>query len=125
MQCVRQMQEPSFPCLKYLLACDTHSQLFLSHLQGHSAVFWDGDKDDRLVSLFVDFWPKKCQCRLPEDLRVYFSCLCLDCLIKSSGGRTHSLTYILCTYLSESNTHTHSCLIKSSGGRTHSLTYIL
>uniref|UniRef100_A0A674AEA6 non-specific serine/threonine protein kinase n=1 Tax=Salmo trutta TaxID=8032 RepID=A0A674AEA6_SALTR len=46
MQCVRQMQEPSFPCLRYLLACDTHSQLFLSHLQGHSAVFWDGDKDD-------------------------------------------------------------------------------
>uniref|UniRef100_A0A4W5NXL4 Protein kinase domain-containing protein n=1 Tax=Hucho hucho TaxID=62062 RepID=A0A4W5NXL4_9TELE len=47
MQCVRQMQEPSFPCLRYLLACDTHSQLFLSHLQEHSAVFWDGDKDDR------------------------------------------------------------------------------
>uniref|UniRef100_A0AAZ3R3M0 non-specific serine/threonine protein kinase n=1 Tax=Oncorhynchus tshawytscha TaxID=74940 RepID=A0AAZ3R3M0_ONCTS len=72
MQCVRQMQEPSFPCLKYLLACDTHSQLFLSHLQGHSAVFWDGDKDDRLVSLCVDFrgFPgPKSLCRLPEDLR--------------------------------------------------------
>lgn len=51
MQCVRQMREPSFPCLRYLLACDTHSQLFLSHLQGHSAVFWDGDKDDRNYSV--------------------------------------------------------------------------
>ncbi|XP_028981151.1 leucine-rich repeat serine/threonine-protein kinase 1 isoform X2 [Esox lucius] len=50
-QCVRQMQEPSFPCLRYLLSCDTHSQLFLSHLQGHSAVFWDGDKDDRNYSV--------------------------------------------------------------------------
>ncbi|KAM6981427.1 leucine-rich repeat serine/threonine-protein kinase 1 isoform 2-T2 [Aplochiton taeniatus] len=50
-QCVRQMQEPSFPCLRYLLPCDTHSQLFLSHLQGHSAVFWDGDKDNRNYSV--------------------------------------------------------------------------
>ncbi|KAJ3593984.1 hypothetical protein NHX12_006316, partial [Muraenolepis orangiensis] len=45
-QCVRQMQEPSFPCLRYLLSCDSQAQLFLSQLQGHSAVFWDGDKDD-------------------------------------------------------------------------------
>ncbi|XP_067105188.1 leucine-rich repeat serine/threonine-protein kinase 1 isoform X1 [Osmerus mordax] len=50
-QCVRQMQQPSFPCLRYLLSCDTHSQLFLSHLQGHSAVFWDGDKDNRNYSV--------------------------------------------------------------------------
>lgn len=50
-QCVRQMQEPSFPCLRYLLSCDSHSQLFLSQLQGHSAVFWDGDKDDRNYSV--------------------------------------------------------------------------
>ncbi|XP_071765006.2 leucine-rich repeat serine/threonine-protein kinase 1 [Centroberyx gerrardi] len=51
MQCVRQMQEPSFPCLKYLLSCDSHSQLFLSQLQGYSGVFWDGDKDDRNYSV--------------------------------------------------------------------------
>ncbi|KAM4602503.1 leucine-rich repeat serine/threonine-protein kinase 1 [Polymixia lowei] len=51
MQCVRQMQEPSFPCLRYLLCCDTHSQLFLSHLQGYNAVFWDGDKDNRNYSV--------------------------------------------------------------------------
>lgn len=53
MQCVRQMQEPSFPCLRYLLPCDSHSQLFLSQLQGHSAVFWSGDKDDRSVSTLI------------------------------------------------------------------------
>uniref|UniRef100_A0A3B5BEW0 non-specific serine/threonine protein kinase n=1 Tax=Stegastes partitus TaxID=144197 RepID=A0A3B5BEW0_9TELE len=51
MQCVRQMQEPSFPCLRYLLPCDSHSQLFLSQLQGYSAVFWDGDKEDRNYSV--------------------------------------------------------------------------
>ncbi|XP_047437183.1 leucine-rich repeat serine/threonine-protein kinase 1 isoform X2 [Mugil cephalus] len=51
MQCVRQMQEPSFPCLRYLLSCDSHSQLFLSQLQGHSAVFWSGDKEDRNYSV--------------------------------------------------------------------------
>lgn len=50
MQCVRQMQEPSFPCLRYVLPCESHSQLFLSQLQGYSAVFWDGGKDDRFVS---------------------------------------------------------------------------
>uniref|UniRef100_A0A673KFU9 non-specific serine/threonine protein kinase n=1 Tax=Sinocyclocheilus rhinocerous TaxID=307959 RepID=A0A673KFU9_9TELE len=44
---MRQMQDPSFPCLRYLLPCQEHSQLFLSPLQGHNAVFWDGDKDDR------------------------------------------------------------------------------
>uniref|UniRef100_H3CMJ3 non-specific serine/threonine protein kinase n=1 Tax=Tetraodon nigroviridis TaxID=99883 RepID=H3CMJ3_TETNG len=44
-QCLRQMQQPSFPCLRYVLSCDSHSQLFLSPLQGHSAVFWSGDKD--------------------------------------------------------------------------------
>ncbi|XP_039980323.1 leucine-rich repeat serine/threonine-protein kinase 1 isoform X2 [Xiphias gladius] len=51
MQCVRQMQEPSFPCLRYVLSCDSHSQLFLSQLQGYSAVFWNGDKDDRNYSV--------------------------------------------------------------------------
>ncbi|XP_029946629.1 leucine-rich repeat serine/threonine-protein kinase 1 isoform X3 [Salarias fasciatus] len=51
MQCLRQMQEPSFPCLRYVLPCDRHSQLFLSPLQGHSAVFWGGDKDDRNYSV--------------------------------------------------------------------------
>ncbi|XP_056135379.1 leucine-rich repeat serine/threonine-protein kinase 1 [Lampris incognitus] len=51
LQCVRQMQEPSFPCLRYLLPCDTHSQLFLSHLQGYSAIFWDGEKDSRNYSV--------------------------------------------------------------------------
>ncbi|XP_049417413.1 leucine-rich repeat serine/threonine-protein kinase 1 isoform X1 [Epinephelus fuscoguttatus] len=50
-QCVRQMQEPSFPCLRYMLSCDIHSQLFLSQLQGHSAVFWSGDKDNRNYSV--------------------------------------------------------------------------
>ncbi|XP_036442121.1 leucine-rich repeat serine/threonine-protein kinase 1 [Colossoma macropomum] len=44
---LRQMQDPTFPCLRYLLPCQQHSQLFLSPLQGCSAVFWDGDKDDR------------------------------------------------------------------------------
>ncbi|CAN9506910.1 unnamed protein product [Ophioblennius macclurei] len=51
MQCMRQMQEPSFPCLRYMLPCDSHSQLFLSQLQGHSAVFWSGDKNDRNYSV--------------------------------------------------------------------------
>uniref|UniRef100_A0A7N6BXJ9 non-specific serine/threonine protein kinase n=1 Tax=Anabas testudineus TaxID=64144 RepID=A0A7N6BXJ9_ANATE len=51
MQCVRKMQEPSFPCLRYILSCDNHSQLFLSQVQGYSAVFWDGDKDDRNYSV--------------------------------------------------------------------------
>uniref|UniRef100_A0AAY4E7H3 non-specific serine/threonine protein kinase n=1 Tax=Denticeps clupeoides TaxID=299321 RepID=A0AAY4E7H3_9TELE len=44
---LRQMQEPSFPCLRYLLPCERQTQLFLSTAQGHSAVFWDGEKDDR------------------------------------------------------------------------------
>ncbi|TSK53838.1 Leucine-rich repeat serine/threonine-protein kinase 1 [Bagarius yarrelli] len=47
MPILRQMQGPSFACLSYLLPCEQHSQLFLSSLQGHSAVFWDGDKDSR------------------------------------------------------------------------------
>ncbi|XP_061591967.1 LOW QUALITY PROTEIN: leucine-rich repeat serine/threonine-protein kinase 1 [Cololabis saira] len=51
MQCVRQMQEPSFPCLRYVLPCGVHSQLFLSPLQGHSAVFWHGDQDHRNYSV--------------------------------------------------------------------------
>uniref|UniRef100_A0A8C4ZLF4 non-specific serine/threonine protein kinase n=1 Tax=Gadus morhua TaxID=8049 RepID=A0A8C4ZLF4_GADMO len=50
-QCVRQMQDPSFPCLRYLLSCDSQAQLFLAHLQGHSVIFWDGDKDDRNYSV--------------------------------------------------------------------------
>ncbi|XP_029353806.1 leucine-rich repeat serine/threonine-protein kinase 1 isoform X1 [Echeneis naucrates] len=50
-QCVRQMQEPSFPCLRYVLSCDSHSQLFLSQLQGYNAVFWSGDKEDRNYSV--------------------------------------------------------------------------
>ncbi|XP_037553156.1 leucine-rich repeat serine/threonine-protein kinase 1 [Nematolebias whitei] len=51
MQCVRWMQEPSFPCLRYLLSCENQSQLFLSPLQGHSAVFWQGDNEDRNYSV--------------------------------------------------------------------------
>ncbi|XP_035387696.1 leucine-rich repeat serine/threonine-protein kinase 1 isoform X1 [Electrophorus electricus] len=47
MPILRQMQEPSFPCLRYLLPCQEHSQLFLSPLQGYSAVFWDGHQEDR------------------------------------------------------------------------------
>ncbi|XP_076879110.1 leucine-rich repeat serine/threonine-protein kinase 1 isoform X2 [Brachyhypopomus gauderio] len=47
MPSLRQMQEPSFPILRYLLPCQQHSQLFLSPLQGCSAVFWDGDMEDR------------------------------------------------------------------------------
>ncbi|KAM4596959.1 leucine-rich repeat serine/threonine-protein kinase 1 [Fundulus diaphanus] len=50
-RCVRQMEEPSFPCLRYLLSCDSQSQLFLSQLQGYSAVFWHGDNDDRNYSV--------------------------------------------------------------------------
>ncbi|XP_054590342.2 leucine-rich repeat serine/threonine-protein kinase 1 isoform X2 [Nothobranchius furzeri] len=51
MQCVRLMQEPSFACLRYLLSCDSHSQLFLSQLQGSSAVFWHGNNEDRTYSV--------------------------------------------------------------------------
>lgn len=51
MQCLRQMQEPSFPCLSYVLPCDSHSQLFLSQLQGNNAVFWSGHKDERNYSV--------------------------------------------------------------------------
>ncbi|MEQ2291646.1 Leucine-rich repeat serine/threonine-protein kinase 1, partial [Ameca splendens] len=50
-QCVRQMEEPSFPCLRYLLSCDSQSQLFLSQLQGYSAVFWHGDNENRNYSV--------------------------------------------------------------------------
>lgn len=53
MPILRQMQEPSFACLRYLLPCEQHTQLFLSSLQGHSAVFWDGEKDNRCVSVGV------------------------------------------------------------------------
>ncbi|KAF4083035.1 hypothetical protein AMELA_G00135350 [Ameiurus melas] len=47
MPILRQMQQPSFACLRYLLPCEQHSQLFLSSLQGYSAIFWDGEKDNR------------------------------------------------------------------------------
>ncbi|XP_015198818.2 leucine-rich repeat serine/threonine-protein kinase 1 isoform X2 [Lepisosteus oculatus] len=47
MALLRLMQEPSFPCFKYLLPCGKHSQLFLSSEQGHPAVFWDIDQDER------------------------------------------------------------------------------
>lgn len=50
-QCVQQMQEPSFPCLRYMLSCERNAQLFLCPLQGHSAVFWDGDKSLRNYSV--------------------------------------------------------------------------
>ncbi|CAL9701299.1 unnamed protein product [Knipowitschia caucasica] len=50
-QCVQEMREPSFPCLKYVLSCGAHSQLFLSPLQGPSAVFWDDLKDKRNYSV--------------------------------------------------------------------------
>ncbi|KAK2919616.1 leucine-rich repeat serine/threonine-protein kinase 1 isoform X1 [Channa argus] len=51
MQCVRQMQDPSFPCLRYVLSCGSHSQLFLSQLQRYSAVFWSGEKENRNYSV--------------------------------------------------------------------------
>ncbi|KAM3625600.1 uncharacterized protein V6R79_014655 [Siganus canaliculatus] len=51
LHCLRQMQQPSFACLRYLLTCDLQDQLFLSPLQGHSAVFWSGDKDHRNYSV--------------------------------------------------------------------------
>ncbi|KAJ8247618.1 hypothetical protein GJAV_G00248350 [Gymnothorax javanicus] len=47
MPLLRQMQEPSFPCFRYQLPCDRHSQLFLSAQPGHGAVFWDGEKEHR------------------------------------------------------------------------------
>ncbi|KAK7930497.1 hypothetical protein WMY93_006892 [Mugilogobius chulae] len=50
-QCVQEMREPSFPCLKYVLSCGAHTQLYLSPLQGPSAVFWDGAKDERNYSV--------------------------------------------------------------------------
>ncbi|XP_035769470.1 leucine-rich repeat serine/threonine-protein kinase 1 [Neolamprologus brichardi] len=52
MHCVRQMKEPSFACLRYMLPCDVNAQLFLSQLQGYSAVFWNEDKEDRFVFYF-------------------------------------------------------------------------
>lgn len=66
LQCLRQMQDPSFPCLSYMLPCDSHSQLFLSQLQGHSAVFWSGDKDER------------CE-RSPDLQESSFSCVLVFC----------------------------------------------
>ncbi|XP_029701634.1 leucine-rich repeat serine/threonine-protein kinase 1-like isoform X2 [Takifugu rubripes] len=51
LQCLRQMQQPGFPSLRYVLSCDSHAQLFLSPLQGYSAVFWSGDKDSRNYSI--------------------------------------------------------------------------
>ncbi|KAJ0056500.1 hypothetical protein NL108_008347, partial [Boleophthalmus pectinirostris] len=50
-QCVQEMREPSFACLKYVLSCGAHTQLFLSPLQGPSAVFWDGTKEERNYSV--------------------------------------------------------------------------
>ncbi|KAG7278120.1 hypothetical protein CRUP_019430 [Coryphaenoides rupestris] len=50
-QCVRQMQDPGFACLRYVLTCESHAQLFLSQLQGHSAIFWDGEKEHRNYSV--------------------------------------------------------------------------
>ncbi|XP_028999543.1 leucine-rich repeat serine/threonine-protein kinase 1 isoform X2 [Betta splendens] len=47
MLCVKKMQQPSFPCLRYILSCDSHSQLFLTQVQGYTSVFWNGDKDER------------------------------------------------------------------------------
>lgn len=50
MLCVKKMQEPSFACLRYILPCDSHSQLFLTQVQGYTSVFWNGDKDERFDS---------------------------------------------------------------------------
>ncbi|XP_041640649.1 leucine-rich repeat serine/threonine-protein kinase 1 [Cheilinus undulatus] len=50
-QCLRRMQEPSFPCLRFVMSCDNHARLFLSQLQGYSAVFWSGDKEERNYSV--------------------------------------------------------------------------
>ncbi|XP_058851312.1 leucine-rich repeat serine/threonine-protein kinase 1-like isoform X2 [Acipenser ruthenus] len=44
---LKQMQEPSFPSFMYLLPSERHSQLFLSTEQEHTAVFWDGENEER------------------------------------------------------------------------------
>ncbi|MGH0153992.1 UNVERIFIED_CONTAM: hypothetical protein FKN15_000672 [Acipenser sinensis] len=44
---LKQMQEPSFPSFKYLLPSERHSQLFLPTEQEHTAVFWDGENEER------------------------------------------------------------------------------
>ncbi|TRY84280.1 hypothetical protein DNTS_013412 [Danionella cerebrum] len=44
---LRQMQEPSFACLRYLMSCPDQSQLFLCPLQGPSAIFWDAGDEQR------------------------------------------------------------------------------
>ncbi|KAK1160778.1 leucine-rich repeat serine/threonine-protein kinase 1-like isoform X1 [Acipenser oxyrinchus oxyrinchus] len=44
---LKQMQEPSFPSFMYLLPSERHSQLFLPTEQEHTAVFWDGENEER------------------------------------------------------------------------------
>ena len=81
MQCLRQMQQPSFPCLRYVLSCGSHSQLFLSLLQGHNAVFWSGDKDTRfVVSCLV------CVCVCVQKLQ------CCQCGERQNGGEEDAVS---------------------------------
>ncbi|XP_061669400.1 leucine-rich repeat serine/threonine-protein kinase 1 isoform X2 [Syngnathoides biaculeatus] len=50
-ECVRRMMDPSFACLRYVLACGADSQLFLPPLGGQHVVLWEGDGDDRRYSV--------------------------------------------------------------------------
>ncbi|XP_039628634.1 leucine-rich repeat serine/threonine-protein kinase 1 [Polypterus senegalus] len=44
---VKQMQDPSFPALKYLLHCEKHSYLFFPAEQDHTVMFWDMEGEER------------------------------------------------------------------------------
>ncbi|XP_077376573.1 leucine-rich repeat serine/threonine-protein kinase 1 [Festucalex cinctus] len=50
-QCTRRMMDPSFACLRYVLACGSHSQVFLPPAGGQHALLWDGHADDRSYSV--------------------------------------------------------------------------
>uniref|UniRef100_A0A3P8N5J4 non-specific serine/threonine protein kinase n=1 Tax=Astatotilapia calliptera TaxID=8154 RepID=A0A3P8N5J4_ASTCA len=80
MHCVRQMKEPSFACLRYVLPCDVNSQLFLSQLQGYSAVFWNDDKEDRFVFMFL----LKDMCPLSQPQKQFSCPAIITCLFPVS-----------------------------------------
>ncbi|XP_045065895.1 leucine-rich repeat serine/threonine-protein kinase 1-like [Coregonus clupeaformis] len=62
-------EEVQFHCLHGLMieCWDTKPEkLFLSHLQGHSAVFWDGDKDDRSREVSIYSLKEMCPLSQPQ-----------------------------------------------------------
>ncbi|XP_077420975.1 leucine-rich repeat serine/threonine-protein kinase 1 [Vanacampus margaritifer] len=50
-QCMRRMMDPSFACLRYVLACGSHSQLFLPPAGDRHVLLWNGHGDDRSYSV--------------------------------------------------------------------------